>query len=210
MMWQNQNWSSKSVSYMPAVCTRCFTYPVSHWVDEGVDLSQRHVVIGNATSWSNPSVKFVQSAFYGAKDRAVRWPIKWNHVCLGEEVTANSSDMRPGIILLKCQIVLLHKRTTHWRRLRSLYWTEVKFPLTTIRGVLSPWAVLPHSITEPPPNLSVSTTQALTSINGQSLICLLLVVQKLCKIKTYAFIFRFSITIVVVLFIGLLFIYLLS
>ena len=42
--------------------------------------------------------------------RAVWWPVKRNHIVLGEKVAANSSNMRPGIILLECQIVSLHKR----------------------------------------------------------------------------------------------------
>ena len=39
MMCRNKNHSSKSVSYMPAVCACYFTYRVSHGVDDGVDLS---------------------------------------------------------------------------------------------------------------------------------------------------------------------------
>ena len=46
------------------------------------------------------------------------------------------------------------------RRISSLYLTAVIFPSTTINWDFTPWAIPPQTITEPPPNLSHSTTQA--------------------------------------------------
>ena len=43
-MCRNLNYSSMSKSCMPAICVRCLAYSVGHRVDEGIDLSQRHVV----------------------------------------------------------------------------------------------------------------------------------------------------------------------
>ena len=93
----------------------------------------------------------------------VWWPVKWNQVVLGQEVAANSSNMRPGIFVLECQIMLLHKRNHALPEIWSLKCIDFKFPLTTIRVVLSPWAMPPHTITEPPPSLSACLTQASTN-----------------------------------------------
>ena len=50
--------------------------------------------------------------------------------------------------------------TASVRRILSLYLTAVIFPSTTINWDFTPWAILRQTITEPPPNLSHSTTQA--------------------------------------------------
>ena len=48
---------------------------------------------------------------------------------------------------------------TGWR-ISSLYLTPVKLPVITINGDFNPWDIPPQTITEPPPNLSLSRTQA--------------------------------------------------
>ena len=50
--------------------------------------------------------------------------------------------------------------TAAGRRISSLYLTPVKLPVITINGDFSPWDIPPQTITEPPPNLSLSRTQA--------------------------------------------------
>ena len=50
--------------------------------------------------------------------------------------------------------------TATGRRISSLYLTPVKLPAITINGYFNPWDIPPQTITEPPPNLSLSWTQA--------------------------------------------------
>jgi hypothetical protein len=51
--------------------------------------------------------------------------------------------------------------TATGRRISSLYLTPVKLLAITINGDFNLWDIPPQTITEPPPNLSLSRTQAL-------------------------------------------------
>ena len=50
--------------------------------------------------------------------------------------------------------------TATGRRISSLHLTAVRFPGTTINGDFTPCEIPPHTITDPPPYLSLSKTQA--------------------------------------------------
>ena len=50
--------------------------------------------------------------------------------------------------------------TATGRRISSLYLTAARFPGTTINGDFTPCKIPPHTITDPPPYLSLSKTQA--------------------------------------------------
>ena len=50
--------------------------------------------------------------------------------------------------------------TATGRRISSLYLTPVKSPAITINSDFNPWDIPPQTITDPPPNLSLSRTQA--------------------------------------------------
>ena len=58
--------------------------------------------------------------------------------------------------------------TASGRRISSLYLTAVRFPGTTINGDFTPWEIPPHTVTDPPPYLSLSKTQALANRSPQS------------------------------------------
>ena len=68
----------------------CCKAAVSFWT-----LLERDVV-------TEPVCQVRQMVFYLGKVRAVRWPIKWNHVFWAKKSRKLESDMRPGIIVLKC------------------------------------------------------------------------------------------------------------
>jgi hypothetical protein len=89
----------------------------------------------------------------------VRRPIEWVNVMIGEKTWQTLATWGWALSCWKIRWCCCTNGTATGRRISSLYLTPVKLPAITINGNFSPWDIPPQTITEPPPNLSLSRTQ---------------------------------------------------
>ena len=172
ILW-NRNYS-KSVSGVSPSCIYHRSDSPLHGVHQCVDLSHWDVLplfqqccsqlpesVGGVPTSSYAPVQFVPQMLNWGQIWSVRWPVEWyNVVVFSRKSWQTLATWGRALLCWKVIWCCCTNGTVTGRRISSLYLTAVRFPGTTINGNFTPCEIPPHTITDSPPYLSLSKTQA--------------------------------------------------
>ena len=171
MGFRNWNWTCSSIS---GVCSGHGPNSPGHRVHESVNPSYGGMLFHSS---SRALVNWARVAGGGWRSRTCL--SNWSHRCsIGDKSGLYGGQSSGwtllfawktwqilatwGLALSCCRVRLCccKKGITWGRRISSLYLAAVKLPSITTNCDFNPCEIPPHTITDPPPNISLSTTQA--------------------------------------------------